>query len=289
MKVQHKKFKLICLDLDGTLLNDQKEVSVFTKSVLKKIHETFEVKVVLASSRMPKSIQNIQKQLGIPVTIIALDGAIQIDENGNFEASDRVDLDYISPNIIKTIYQLCEDKNLHFGIYSKELWAVKSIDYWALREIRGTNLWPYQIGSNVEEFPDFNRVTKLMLRGDSASIDELMKQLIYEYPLDLFFHREKETLINLTSSKVNKLVSLQRLMNREGIKADEVIAFGDSDNDLEVLEYVGMGVAMHNSNQDIRTIANEVTLANNEDGVALSLLKHFECQDFFFSAMESVQ
>lgn len=289
MKVQHQKFKLICLDLDGTLLNDQKEVSVFTKSVLKKVYETFEIKVVLASSRMPKSVQNIQKQLGIPVTIIALDGAIQIDEQSNFEVSSREDLDYLSPDVIKTVYLLCDDTNMHFGIYSKELWAVKSLDYWALREIRGTKLWPDQIGSDVEEFPDFTRATKIMLRGDSASIDKVMKQLTYEYSIDLFFHREKETLINLTSSKINKLVSLQRLMNCEGITADEVIAFGDSDNDLEVLEYVGMGIAMHNGNGNIRTIANEVTLSNNEDGVALALLKHFGCQDLFFPALKSNQ
>ena len=127
----------------------------------------------------------------------------------------------------------------------------------------------------VEDFPGYVNfdVNKCLLQGDPEVIAELEKLLAEKYKGRLGIFRSEAFFLEIVPDGVDKALSIDRLLKTTGIKTEECIACGDGFNDISMIKYAGLGVAMSNAKQPVKDAADYITLSNDEDGIAHLLKK----------------
>jgi len=269
------KFDLIVADIDGTLIGDDKRLSPLTIATIQRVRRDFGVNVLLASARMPRAIRPFQAQLGCLDSIVALDGALVIDgpDDQRDAVVDRRLPIRASMNIVREGLNAC----VHVGIFRRNEWVVESIDHWVLREARGNHFSP-SVGPVVERLLQWEEERsgphKIMFRGPARRLRAL-RELLRQYEDQVLISSGRPTAIEIVSVTAGKWFGVKALLERFGIPSGRVIAFGDSDNDLELLQSVGHSVAPTNASGRARHVAREVTSSCVENGVAIALSKYF--------------
>jgi Cof subfamily protein (haloacid dehalogenase superfamily) len=263
------KFKILCSDLDGTLLSNKNNVSDFTISEIQRIKNA--IKIILVSARMPQSMTYLQRNLGIEdQPIICYNGALILDGKKEL-ASTVMTIDHLDQ-----IYDLSESLGIKLGLYHKDEWYVEDNTERVRKEIHHTQSTPIFRDTTVSITDWKNRhigAHKIMLMGNKTATDMAFVQLEKQLGQELHIYRSNETLIELSPKSVSKLSAIQLLL-REGETLKDVIAFGDNYNDMEMLQHVGYGVAVANAREELKQIANSITLKNTEDGVAHFIKQH---------------
>ena len=265
-------YKLICSDIDGTLLNKERVLSEKTIAVIRKIKEA--IPVVLISSRMPKAMKHLQEDLAIAShPLIAYNGGLILTyEAGVPEVQLSIEIDLA---ITESILQFVKTSTIHVSLYQADEWYVPAMDYWAKREQHNTKVDP--------EVADLSEVCtrwkakasgphKIMCMGPEGEIQLLANWLGMYFSKDLHCYRSKATYLEIASKDISKLSALSFLLDKKyAINLSEVIAFGDNYNDVDLIRGVGMGVAVDNAKAEVKAVANKITESNLDDGVALSL------------------
>ncbi len=268
------KYKMIFTDIDGTLLNKNREISEETKAEVKRITKDYNIPFVLVSSRMPKAMQHLQEMLGFRFPIISYNGALVIDQD-----KTQILLSETIPfYIVKSICEFSRYSKVHVSLYRNDNWYVEKLDYWANREINNTKVEPEVKGfkqlfcnADVEEL----NMHKIMCMGEKDGIDKIVENLNDVFSDELNIYRSKDTYLEITSNKVSKASAVKLIQEKFGFNNEEIIAIGDNYNDKEMLVYAGLGVAMGNANKQIKKIADEITLPNSMNGVAAVIRKYF--------------
>ena len=262
-------YKILCSDLDGTLLSSKSDVSDFAISEIRRIKE--QVKVFLVSARMPQAMHYIQKDLGIlHQPIICYNGALVL--HGEQEiASTSIDF-----NVLLNVHGLAEKYNIKLGLYHNQEWYVEEDSERVQKEIKYTKT-EATFRRTEETLVDWQErgvnAHKIMLMGTKDSSDTIYPILKEQLGQALQIYRSNDTLIELAPSAVSKLSAIKMLLNVNESLAD-VISFGDNYNDIEMLQNSGLGVAVGNAREEVKAIANQVTLKNTEDGVAHFIREH---------------
>lgn len=260
---------IFCSDLDGTLLTTKSDVSQFTIKEINRIKD--QVRVILASARMPKAMFYIQKDLGITnEPMICYNGAyVLVGERELLSA-------YIPMHVVEDIYNLCLGTPTALGLYHKDEWCVPNISERVGKEIKYTKAYPIcqPTLTTINNWKKRNiGAHKIMLMGTKQSSDTIFNMLRQEYTSELHSYRSNDTLIELAPAAVSKLSGLKAIIGNAH-SLSEVVAFGDNYNDIEMLQAVGCGVAVANARESVRKIADYVTLPNTEDGVAHFIREH---------------
>ncbi len=262
-------FKILCSDLDGTLLSTKNDVSEFTISQINRIKNN--TRIVLVSARMPKSITYLQKRMGIEENpIIAYNGALILDQNKILGSSNIP--------LAKTIalHKLCENQNIRFGLYRHNEWFVSETSERVEKEIFNTKATPSfepTLTTLKRWQKEDSGAHKIMLMGDKANMDELEVILDTDYASEMNCYRSNNTLIEIAPKSSSKLAGIKTIL-RSNESLNDVIAFGDNYNDVEMLQSVGYGVAVDNGRKEAKEVANKVTLSNKEHGVAQFIKDH---------------
>ncbi|QWX84444.1 HAD family hydrolase [Cellulophaga sp. HaHaR_3_176] len=263
-------YKILCSDLDGTLLSTKSDVSDFTITEIKRIKE--QVKIILVSARMPKSMTYIQDDLGIKnEPLICYNGAYIVD------GDKEIDSVTIATSTLKEIYKLAEAQNIKLGLYYKDEWFVEETSERVEKEIKYTKATPI-FRPTTETFYDWkNRkisgAHKVMLMGTKSTCDAIYPILEKQLNDIIAIYRSNDTLIELAPKSVSKLSAIKHFLTKD-ISLDDVVAFGDNYNDLDMLANVGCGVAVTNGRDEVKAIANFTTLKNTEHGVATFIKEH---------------
>ncbi|TVZ15097.1 Cof-type HAD-IIB family hydrolase [Maribacter sp. MAR_2009_72] len=262
-------YKILCSDLDGTLLSTKSNVSSFTISQIKRIKDT--TRIILVSARMPNGMYYIQENLGITdQPIICYNGALI--RYGNQEILSV----FIPVHVLQKIYELTFELNADMGLYYNNEWYVPNISERVEKEIKYTKTTPvFQETTTTLSNWEQRQLGahKIMLMCTLESADRLMPQLAHTFGNELNLYRSNDTLIEIAPKSVSKLTAIRSLLNK-GEELDDVIAFGDNYNDIEMLKHVGCGVAVANGREEVKAIANHITLKNTEDGVAHFIKNH---------------
>ncbi|MBE6050401.1 MAG: sugar-phosphatase [Clostridium sp.] len=258
-------YKIIALDMDGTLLNDEKIITEKTKNALMKAREKG-VKVVLASGRPVDGLKKYLKELNLidnDEYVLSFNGGL-VQRTGNEDVIFEVgltgkDLHYL--NDISSELNV----NIHAFSPNRGLITPKISKYTEVE----ANL--NDIDINVIDFSEVGEdehIVKVMFIDEAEILDEAIEKL----PKEIY---EKYTVvkstpfflevINKTSGKGRGLKALADHLN---VKQEEIIAVGDAANDLDMIEYAGLGVAMGNATEEVKEKANYITASNNEDGIA---------------------
>jgi 5-amino-6-(5-phospho-D-ribitylamino)uracil phosphatase len=262
---------LIVLDLDGTLLTDDKKISPKTMHTLsearKQGHE-----VMIATGRPYRASEIYYKQLQLGTPIVNFNGAFVHHPADNTWGTyhEPMDLD-VSRQIIEAcqdfpfrniIAEVKDDVYLH---YHDE----KLIDVFMMGN-------PSISTGDIREFLTDNP-TSMLIHAEEEDVNEIRAHLD-EVHAEVIDHRRWAApwhVIEIVKSGLNKAVGIEKVASTLNIPQDRIIAFGDEDNDFEMLKYAGTGVAMGNAIDDLKEIANEVTLSNEEDGIGRYLQNRF--------------
>lgn len=264
------QIKLICSDIDGTLLNKDRELSQKTIAQIKRLAPT---PFILISSRMPKAMLHLQKELDIEhLPLIAYNGGLILANNKVLSSTE------ISNTTINFITGFCAELSLHLSLYHKDEWFVPELDYWAKREANNTKVTPViqPIQTTLKNWEkDHKGAHKIMVMGNVKEIDALVNYIAENFKNDIIGYRSKDTYLEIAHKSISKRTAIETLIEHQYSKIDfdNVLAFGDNYNDLEMIASVGIGVAVANSKPEVLAIADAVTDSNKEDGVANYLEK----------------
>jgi len=265
-------YRLICTDIDGTLLNKGRELSNATIEEVKRVSP---IPLVLISSRMPNGMRHLQKQFGNEnAPLIAYNGGLILDDEKILHST------FIKNTVLEKIIQQCTNTTIHLSLFHGDEWYVPSMDYWAKREENNTKVTPEVkcstkvLNTWIEEGKGAH---KIMCMGDEQEIDTLYKLLETLYSDEIMLYRSKETYIEISHKDISKKTAIDVILNDcyPAISMENVVAFGDNYNDIEMLKAVGLGVAVGNANYEVLKVANAVTDTNKNDGVAKAIKEFF--------------
>ena len=258
-------YQLICSDIDGTLLDKNRELSEMTITEIKRVSP---IPFVLISSRMPKAMRHLQSQLGnIETPIIAYNGGLVLRNNQILHSA------FIDNSVLETVIQLVTKTTIHLSLYFEDEWYVPSMDFWAKRESENTKVTPIVKSSKsvLSQWKNEGKgAHKMMCMGDEKEIDVLYKSLENSFSNQIMLYRSKPTYIEISHISVSKKTAIEVLLKNcyPEISMKNVVAFGDNYNDIEMLKAVGLGVAVANAIEEVLQIANKITDTNKNDGVA---------------------
>jgi len=258
------KYKILCSDIDGTLLTTKSEVSDFTISEITRIKKG--TKITLVSARMPSSMHYIQEKLAInEQPIICYNGALVLDKDNQVISSTIIEI-----TSLHELHRLSEPFEIDLGLYFQDEWYVPRNSVRVEREIHHTHVTPI-IRATTDTLADWSNrnigAHKIMMMCTKESADAILPILEEKMGEILHFYRSNDTLIEVSPKSVSKLSAIASLLSPEETLKD-VVAFGDNYNDMEMLMHVGCGVAVGNAREEVKAIADYVTLPHTENGVA---------------------
>lgn len=239
------KIKLIALDMDGTLLNDEEIVTDYTKRVIKRAIDAG-IEVVISTGRPIGSCISYAKDLQLPSYVITSNGGQIFTMDQELIEEHTMDAEKI-----EKLWNIGYERNLHMWIIATDAVFVEGR--------RPSDFHKHQwlkIG-----YSDLKEIDKLYVMEKLKQIGSL--EITNSTPSNL----------EVNEAGVNKEAALKFLCKRIGITMDEVMTVGDSLNDFKMIKGAGIGVAVSNAQDEILDIADYVTLSNNEDGVAKAIEK----------------
>lgn len=259
------KYQVLVLDLDGTLTNSKKEITEPTRKALLEIQEAGKI-IVLASGRPVNGIAPLAEALEMNRFggyMLAFNGARITKCSTGEVIYNRT----VPPEIIRPVWE-----------YVRTFPGLDIISYNDTQILSGICPNQYvetESGINdmeivrLEDFPtalDFP-VNKLLIPGDPNILETLIEPLRKQYHGLLNIYRSEPYFLEIMPRNIDKAHSLQKLLSSIGTSADQMICCGDGYNDLSMIEYAGLGVAMENAQPIIKESADFVTRSNDEDGI----------------------
>lgn len=258
-------YQMLVLDLDGTLTNSRKEITEPTRQALIEIQEAGK-KVVLASGRPTYGIVPLAEALDL-----AKYGSYILSFNGGRItqcSTNRVIYDRLLPQeVIEPIYQVA---SVYPGVdimtYQDE-YIVAGLDHneYTDKEVFLNKMKLRRI-DNFVEYIDFP-INKLLITGEPDVLDLIMEKLHRKYNKYLSIYKSEAFFLEIMPQNIDKARSLQRLLNSIGMKADSMICCGDGYNDISMIEFAGLGVAMENAKPLVKESANFITKSNDDEGI----------------------
>ena len=266
-------YKLVALDIDGTLLNKDRAISKRTQNAITSLPTS--VKVILISSRMPKAMRYLQKDLDIlDSPLIAYNGGLILSKD---KVISTTGIDF---EAFQQLLDFNVNLDLHLSLYHNDEWYAPQVDFWTEREQHNTKSIA-EIKNNTVVFErwksEHKAPHKIMCMGDEDKVDRFYKRCEDHLSDSIHLYRSKPTYIEISAKSTDKLKGLTQLLhvNYPSITLQEVIAFGDNYNDVDMIKHVGLGIAMGNAKSELKDVANLVTASNVNDGVAIELEKLF--------------
>ncbi|MGM7722447.1 Cof-type HAD-IIB family hydrolase [Metabacillus sp. Hm71] len=257
-------YKMIVLDLDDTLLRDDHSISARTKQSLMEAQE-MGVKVVLASGRPTFGMKHIAEELSL-----AEYGSYILSFNGgkiiNCRNLEEVFSSTLTPEAVCDLYHISRREDVFIHTYVGDEIVTETENPYTTIESDLTGLPIRVVDSFTKAVTE--PVVKVLMVEAPKKLKDLESKLQAELESEFSVMRSKPYFLEFTEKGVTKGTSLNQLIQLLGIKREEVIAIGDSYNDLAMIEFAGLGVAMGNAPEEIKEIANFVTDTNMNDGVA---------------------
>ena len=265
------EIKVLALDLDGTLTNDQKIVTPRTRAARDAAIEKG-VTLVLASGRPTAGITPLAKDLGLDKKggcILSYNGG-KIVDCATGETLVETTLD---PAVVPELCAFAAAQDVAILTYNNEgIVCERDKDGWANKECFTTKL-PMIHVDDLASYVDYP-ICKMLITLDPARRDEVCAAGKQQFAGRIDLYPSSPFFIETVPLGVAKDGSLAALMERMGLTRDNLMACGDGLNDRSMIEYAGVGVAMQNSEEPVKAAADYVTAAdNNHDGVAEAVEK----------------
>lgn len=287
-------YKLVAIDLDGTMLNKYGVITENTKNVIKKVQEKG-VEVIIASGRPINSVKNFSKEINSQKYFISGNGAITYDIKNDKILYENI----LNKNKVLQVIKICEENSIYYNVYTENGIIAKNLNYNTLYYYKENinkseeNKTHINIVENIYDYIENRneKILKIMICDGSKTIfnsimkkireitdieildvshmsRKIIKQGTEEIALEYFY-------TEISAKDVDKWNALEKLIELMNITKEEVVTIGDNANDIKMLKNAGLGVAMGESAPYVKECADEVTTSNDNDGVAVILEKIF--------------
>lgn len=262
-------YKLICTDVDGTLVDKNGILLDCDKIALQKAHNSG-IKVVIASGRYRSGVQKIGDMLGFPVCYSCFNGLYMETENGTVLYTHKPEKD----NLFK-IVDMINDADCYPILFSSTDWYVQSTGYFY--DLQQKVMIPE--GSHIGNLKDFLsddsiEVFKVLAKDlNHDKLVRLKKQFEDERIPGLSYVFSSPYILEILPENTDKSKAVDVFSTHLGIDKSQVISFGDYDNDIGMIKAAGIGVAMGNATQTCKDCADFVTKPVTEGGIAFALSK----------------
>lgn len=260
----------ICFDVDGTLIDDQKKISPNTVRLVKKFITASDCRIILTSSRMPRSLRKVAEELEVDCDLAAYDGSLCVRKiGGGWDLCFDERIGGYDNSILDSI-EFSED--LFCGLFYGENWVVSGTGRWLDRELRSTKIVPDFIDETVlRDFIISGRpISKIMFRGEPSKVNDAREKLS-NLSERFTCYSNKETILEFLPKSGSKAKGAAKILGMFSSHLPDVIAFGDGYNDVPLMKAAEFSVAMGNAIEECRTAAKFETLDNNSDGIAVFL------------------
>lgn len=265
-------YEIIALDIDGTLTDSNKEITPKTCDALTGLMRRGK-KVVLASGRPTPGLRRYAAKLRLDMYggyLCSFNGARIINAATGEVIVNRT----LPPEAIPQMYAFARDN--HLGVVTYENDGVISafpVDRYAAEEAR-LNGMPIRQVDHWDTYVTFP-VNKCLMTGDGDHLAIMEKRLQSMYKDRYSIYRSEDYFLEIMPLGVDKADALSILLTHLGLTREQLAACGDGHNDLSMIKYAGLGVAMANAKDEIKKAADYVTLSNDQDGIAAVIEKFF--------------
>ncbi|UQS84548.1 Cof-type HAD-IIB family hydrolase [Apilactobacillus apisilvae] len=264
--------KMIALDLDNTLLNSKKKISLQNEKTLKELHKKG-IKVVLCTGRPINAVWPYVKQLGSVTEddyTITFNGAMVIR---NYD-KDILFKDGLKLKDFNLVHEFAEQNNLPLDILDfTQVYELTDLVKSTYKEVLNANLQFEDISFN--DLPN-QEYSKAIMSEQANKLDWAIHNMPDQVKNNYHIVRSQPKIMEFIKKGMDKSVGLEHLLNHFDLNFSNLMAFGDAENDIGMLKNAHLGVVMDNAKDDIKSIGNDVTLDHDEDGVAVYLRKYFD-------------
>jgi hypothetical protein len=261
--------RLVAIDLDDTLLNPEGIITSRVRDAIRRVQE-MGCLVTLATGRMFRSARPFADELGLDLPLITYQGAL-IQTSRTEEVWRAVSL---QPEVLYPLLRFLEQAEVHINLYVGDDLYVAEMNQVAEGYARFSRV-PARAVGQLSRFP-LSAATKVVAIGEPVFLKEqLQPQAVREFSGRLTINRSRPHFLEFGHPDATKSKALAYLAERLGIGREQVMAIGDGENDLDMLEYAGVGVAMGNADPAALAVADFVTASNAADGVAVALERYF--------------
>ncbi|WP_291633119.1 sugar-phosphatase [Clostridium sp.] len=257
-------YKLIALDMDGTLLNNEKQISPANNKAIQQARENG-VKVVLASGRPLVGFKRYLEELNLVSEddyAVAFNGALVQSSTG----TEIISKTTLTVEDYKYLYELSKELKVNIHVLT-ETGVISPKDNKYTRREAEMNHISCDIVA-VEDVAMDTTIVKVMFIDEPELIDEIIQKIPEAVSNNYTIVRSAPFFLEFLHKSVNKGAGVAALAEKLNIKQEEVICIGDAGNDIHMIKYAGLGVAMGNAFPEVKKVANFITRTNEQDGVA---------------------
>ena len=264
--------KLLVLDIDGTLTNSEKNITPATKKAIRDIMLQGH-KVILASGRPTPGMRRYEQELELEKYggyLLSFNGARIIESRTGEIVYQRL----LSLTLLPGLYAFAKENGCGLVTYlGDEVISAFPIDKYVEIEA-GINRMPVRQVENFLDFVDFS-INKCLMTAESKKTEVLVEQMQKRWGGVASIYRSEPYFIEIMPYNVNKATGLMRILEALGMKRENMICCGDGFNDISMIEFAGVGVAMGNAQPAVKEAADYITAANDEDGLVEVIGKFF--------------
>lgn len=256
-------YRLLAIDLDGTLLTPQHDISPRTLAVLQQAVDAG-LRLVIATGRVPYILGDFAQYIPFNAPQITSNGAVIIDPRTHTVLHEE----YMPANMALPVIEAAHDLDLQLCYYTDQA-------LFAERSLYSLNNW-YLASVPVTPIDDIAQLhthpcIKLAAFGDERTVSAKRQKLAQTFAGQVYVTQTAEEWLEFLHPHVSKAKGLAFISQLLGIPPEEMIAIGDNHNDLEMLRFAGLGIAMGNADDEIKAAADYITRSNAEDGVAVAI------------------
>ncbi len=265
-------YKLAVFDMDGTVLNSKHEISKENMQAIKELESTG-VKIVIATGRPSELLKKYTNEMKMDDYVITCNGSVI----GHPYKNDFLHHNVIDKESTIRIIEMCEENNYDYLMYTKD--AVISKDNEKLKQFKKVGeKYREEDKANIIQTEDVDYIKNnflpnkiLIMEKNPTKYQELWKNM--KNFKNVEYTQSWTGALDVSPFGDNKGNAVKILCEHYGINQEEVISFGDQLNDITMIKYAGLGIAMGNAEEKVKDAANYITLTNNENGVAKAIKK----------------
>ncbi|QEK11864.1 HAD family phosphatase [Crassaminicella thermophila] len=268
-------YKLVVSDMDGTLLNSNNTVSENNKKALKELLEK-NIHVAIATGRIYTSAKVYAKYLDIVTPVIACNGAIVRDLK-----DDKIIYEsHIQKEDALKVLDVARKYNVYFHFYTADTFYTERLAYSSLKYSEWNKTLKEEDQIDIRLIKDSykqievsdEKIYKIqMISDDQKLLNRVREELEKMGTLEIC--KSWHNNIEIMNKGVSKANAIDHLAKSLKVKKEEIVCFGDNENDISMLTYAGLGIAMGNAEDFVKERADYITDTNDEDGVANALRK----------------
>ena len=262
--MEKKNYEVIVLDLDGTLTNRDKVITPRTKAALMEAQKRGK-KVVLASGRPTAGVLPLAEELSLKEYggyVLSFNGGLII----NCQTDEVVFSQLLPQEANRRVIELAEEHRVDYLSYEGDHLVVNNKECPYAEKESWINHMPMKEVEDMASYLNF-QVPKFLLLDDGDYLALVEPRVKAALGKNFSVYRSEPYFLEVLPKGIDKAQSLARLLDVIGLTKEEMIACGDGYNDLSMIQFAGLGVAMENASDKVKNAADYVTLSNDENGV----------------------